>query len=93
MAQETSRRVKPEPMAPDLTPNKRLNLMAPPVMAVQAHDTFLFPVYLIRLHIKSYQKNLYLLKKFTFIRTRCRQNQHLWRQNGVIMSPGNQGVF
>ena len=49
--------------------------------------------YLIRYHNKNSQKYLYFRKKFTFIRTWYRQNQHLWRQNGNKMSPENQGVF
>ena len=38
-------------------------------------------------------KYLYFRKKLTFIRTRYRQNQHLWRHFGDTMSPENQGVF
>jgi hypothetical protein len=39
------------------------------------------------------KKYLYFRKKSTFIRTRYRQNQHLWCQNGDKMSLENQGVF
>ncbi len=49
--------------------------------------------YLIRFHTKNSQKYLYFRKKLTFIRTRYRQNQHLWCQNGVIMSPEKCDVF
>ncbi len=35
-------------------------------------------IYLIRLHIENSEKYLYFRKKPTFIRTRYRQNQHLW---------------
>ena len=38
-------------------------------------------------------KYRYFRKKSTFIRTRYRQNQHLWRQNGDKMSLEYQGVF
>jgi hypothetical protein len=56
-------------------------------------DTFLLAVYLIRLHIEKCKKIFVISKKLTFIRTRNRQNQHVWRHSGDIMSPGNQGVF
>ena len=49
--------------------------------------------YLIRLHIENFQKYLYFHKKLTFIRTRHRQNQHLWCHYGDMMSLGNCGVF
>ena len=53
-----------------------------------------FPtVYLIRLNIENYHEISIFSQKLTFIRTRYRQNQHLWCQNGDKMSPGNQGVF
>ncbi len=54
---------------------------------------FIPTVYLIRFHIEIFKKYLYFRKKLTFIRTRYRQNQHLWRHFGVIMSLENQGVF
>jgi len=47
----------------------------------------------IRFSLKIFKIYLYFRKKLTFIRTRYRQNQHLWRQNGDKMSPENQGVF
>jgi len=53
-------------------------------------DTF---IYLIRFHTDNSEKYLYFRKKSIFIRTRYRQNQHLWCQNGNTMSPGNHGVF
>ena len=54
---------------------------------------FLLTVYLIRFDTKIVEKYSYYREKMTFIRTRYRQNQHLWCQNGVIMSLGNRGVF
>ncbi len=50
-------------------------------------------VSLIRFHTEIFNKYLYFHKKLTFIRTRYRQNQHLWCQNGDKMSPENLGVF
>ena len=49
--------------------------------------------YLIRLHTENSIKIVVFSQKMTFIRTRYRQNQCLWCQNGVKMSPENQGVF
>jgi hypothetical protein len=46
-------------------------------------------VYLIRFHTENCQKYLYFRNKLTFIRTRYRQNQHLWCHFGDKMSPGN----
>ena len=36
---------------------------------------------------------VYFGRKSAFIRTRYRQNPHLWRHYGDIMSPENCGVF
>ncbi len=37
----------------------------------------------LRFHIEIFEKYLYFRKKSTFLRTRYRQNQHLWRHFGV----------
>ncbi len=54
---------------------------------------FICAVYLIRLNIENYHEISIFSKKLTFIRTRYRQNQHLWWHFGDIMSPENCGVF
>ncbi|MFB0552613.1 MAG: hypothetical protein ACETWQ_04775, partial [Phycisphaerae bacterium] len=66
---------------------------APERLTPSEHASLSWSHYLIRLHIKNYQKNLYSLKKLTFIRTQYKQNQRSWRQNRVKVSPENQGVF
>jgi hypothetical protein len=43
--------------------------------------------------LKIVEKSLYICKKLIFIRTRYRQNQHLWRHFRDVMSLENQGVF
>jgi hypothetical protein len=38
-------------------------------------------------------KNTFLAHNLTYIRSQYAQNQDVWRQNGVKMSPGPGGVF
>jgi len=40
-----------------------------------------------------FNKYSHFRKKLTFIRTQYRENQHLWRYFGYMMSPENQCVF